>query len=68
MQRLADNLVGDVRAIQIAGVDVVDAARDGLAQHRERRAAIFRRPENPGPRELHGAVAEALDGAFPKTK
>ena len=63
MQRLADDLVGDVRAVEVAGVDVVDAARDRLAQHGERGVAVLRRPEHAGPGELHGAVAEALHGA-----
>ena len=63
MQRFADELVGDVRAVEVAGVDVVDAARDGLAQHRERRVAILGRPEHAGSGELHGAIAEPLHGA-----
>ena len=46
MQRLADDLVGDVRAIEIAGVDVVDAARHRLAQHRDRGVAILGRAEH----------------------
>ena len=41
VQRLADELVGDVRAVEVAGVDVVDAARDRLAQHGERGVAIL---------------------------
>ena len=60
MQRLADELIGDVRAVEVAGVDVIDAARDRLAQHGDRRLAVLRRPEHAGSGELHGAVAEAL--------
>ena len=61
MQRLADDLVGDMRAVEIAGVDVVDAARHRLAQHGERRVAILGRAEHAGPRKLHGAIAHALN-------
>jgi hypothetical protein len=43
MKRRANQLVGDVRAIVIAGLDVVDAQGDRLAQHSERRVAILRR-------------------------
>ena len=63
VQRLADQLVGDVGAIEIAGVDVIDPAGDRLAQHGERRGAILRRPEYAGPGELHRAIAHAVDGA-----
>ena len=63
MQRLADELVGDVRTVEVAGVDVIDAARHRLAQHGERRVAILGRAEHAGPGELHGAVAEPLHGA-----
>ena len=63
MKRLADDLVDDMRPVEVAGVDVVDAARDGLAQHGDRRVAILRRPEHAGPGELHRAVAHALHGA-----
>jgi hypothetical protein len=63
VQRLANDLVGDVRSVKVAGVDVVHAVRDGLAQHGERRTAILRRSEHARPGELHGAVADALHAA-----
>ena len=43
VQGLADDLVGDVRAVVVAGVDVVDAELDRPAEHRDRR-----RPGRPG--------------------
>ena len=64
MQRLLDELVDHVRPVEVAGVDVVDAAGDGLAQHRERGVAILGRPEDARPGQLHGAVADAFDGAM----
>ena len=63
MQRFADDLVGDVRTVEIAGVDVIDAGGDGLAQHGQCRVMIPGRAEHAGPGELHGAVAEPLHGA-----
>ena len=62
MQRLADDLVGDMRAVEVAGVDVVDAGRDRLAQDGDRRVAILGRAEHAGAGELHGAVAHAAQG------
>ena len=61
MQRLADDLVGDVRAVVVARVDVVDAARDRLAQHRDRGRAVPRRAEHTWAGELHRAVADPGD-------
>ena len=63
MQRLGDDLIGDVRPIEVAGVDVIDAAFDGLPQDRDRFGSIFRRPEHAGAGKLHGAVAHAMDDA-----
>ena len=63
MQRLADNLVGNVRTIEVAGVDVVHPGGDGLAQHGHCRVMIPGRAENAGSRELHGAVAKPVHGA-----
>ena len=63
MKRLADELVGDVRAVEVAGVDMVDAARHGLAQHGDRRVAVLGRPEHAGPGELHRAIAHAVHDA-----
>jgi hypothetical protein len=61
MQGLADKLVGDMRAIEIAGIDVVDAGGDRGAQHRQGCVPILRRPEDAGTGKLHGAIAEAFD-------
>ena len=52
-----------VRAIEIAGVDVVDPPRDRLAKHGEGRVAIIRRAEHAPSGELHGAVAHTVHGA-----
>ena len=46
MQRLADELVGDVRAVEVARVDVVRRRCHRLAQHGERAVAVLRRPED----------------------
>jgi hypothetical protein len=50
VQRLADDPVGGVRALEVAGVDVIDAVRHGLAQYRECGIAILRGgPNTPDP-------------------
>src|SRR5581483_10917020 len=60
MERLADELVRDVRTIEVAGIDVVHARGDGLAEDGQRRVTILRWAEHAGPGELHGTVAEPL--------
>ena len=58
-ERLADDLVGDVRPVEVGGVDVGDAELDGLAKHGDCCVAILRRAEDSGAGELHRAVADA---------
>lgn len=49
MQCLTDQLVGNARTIEVAGVDVIDAARHRCAQHRDCALVVLRRPEYAGP-------------------
>ena len=60
MQRLADDLVGDVRAIEVTGVDVGYARSDGFPQNRQRGVMVLWRAENARPGELHGAIAHPV--------
>ena len=62
MQRLLDDLVGHVRTIEVARVDVVDARGQGFAQHGDGRLGIARRSVHAGTGQLHGAVAHAVQG------
>src|SRR5258707_4189775 len=59
MERPPDKLVGDVRAVEVGGVDMVDPERDRLAQHGERGVHITGRTPDMRAGELHGAVAHA---------
>ena len=68
MQRLADQLIGDVGAVVLRGIDVVDAEFDGAPQHRHRLLVIVRRPEHTGAGQLHGAEADAVDGKVAEGK
>ena len=68
MQGFTDNLVGDVRTVVIAGVDVVHSARDGLPQYGQCRIIVFGRTEHTGPCELHCAVAEPPHSAVAECK
>src|SRR5690606_31626977 len=62
VERFADQPVGDVRTVGVAGVDVRDAEVDGLAQDGDRALAVGRGSHDSGTGELHGAVAETGDG------
>ena len=68
VQGLADQRVGDVGAVVLRGVDVVDAELDGPAEHGDRRVVVARRPEDAGAGELHGAEADASDGGRTEMK
>jgi hypothetical protein len=68
MQSLADDLISDMRTIEVAGVNVIDASGDGFAEHGERGFAILGRAKYARARELHSAVAEPLHGAVAKSK
>ncbi len=61
VQRLANQLVGDVGTVELRGVDVVDAPFDNAAQHRDRLVMIARRAHHTRTRQLHGAKANAGD-------
>jgi len=61
VQRFADEFVGDVRAVELRGVDVVDAEFDRAPEHRDGLLVIPRRAEDPGSGQLHGAEADAAD-------
>src|SRR5260370_6967086 len=58
MQRLSDDLISYMRTVEIAGVDVVQARRHGLAQKRDRTGNIARRAP-------HNLVA-ILSGELPR--
>src|ERR1700689_4610167 len=68
MQRLTDDPVSHVGPVEVAGVDVIDAARDRFAQHGDGGIAVLRRPEHARSGELHGAVAKALHHSVAERK
>jgi hypothetical protein len=61
VERLPDQLVDGDRAVEVAGVDVGDAAVDGFAQDRESLVTVPGRAKDAGPAQLHGAEAHAAD-------
>jgi hypothetical protein len=62
MQCFADDLVRDVRAVEVGGVDMIDSGVDSFAEHGDGLVAIARRTEDAFAGELHGAVAHAVHG------
>jgi len=64
-ERLPDDLVGDVRAVGVGRVDVVDAQLDRGPQHLDRGRPVARRPEDAGAGELHRAVADPVEVEVP---
>jgi hypothetical protein len=68
VQRFPYQLVGDMRSVEVARVDVVDPSRDGFAEYRKRGLAVLGRPEDAGTRQLHGAVAHPGHDSAAKPK
>jgi len=60
-ERFPDDLVGDVRAVSVGRVDVVDAQLDRGPQYLDRGRAVARRPEDAGAGELHRAIADPVE-------
>src|SRR5258705_13375012 len=56
MQRLFDKLIGYMRAIEVAGVDMGDTELNNLAQDRECTVVVCWRPEYMRTSQLHGTV------------
>src|ERR1700733_7995196 len=62
IQGVADQVVYDVRAVVLRGIDVVDAELDGATEHGAGGVRVARRSEHAGTGELHRAEADAVDG------
>jgi hypothetical protein len=67
MQRLADQVVDDIRSVVLRCVDVVDAELDRPAQDGPSRARVGWRPEHAGTGELHRAKPMRLIGLSAST-
>ena len=61
MQRLANELIRDVRAIKIGGIDMIDARLDRFLQDADSGLRIFLRSEDAGPRKLHRPVSQTIN-------
>jgi len=59
---ILDDLVGDVRAVEVAGVDVIDVCCDGFAEDGEGGVHVAWWAEDVRAGELHGAIAHAMHG------
>ena len=62
MERLLDDLIGHMGTIKVAGIDMVDAGRNGLSQHGQRTVHITWRSPHLWACKLHGAIPHAIYG------
>ena len=62
MQRLADQLLGVIRAVGVCGVDEVDAELDRAAQHADAFVVVVRRAPDALSGYSHGTETESVDG------
>src|SRR5215471_11492567 len=61
MKGLFYDLVGHMRAVIVAGVDVIYARSDRLSQYDDRRVNVPWRPVNFGAGKLHRPIAHAVE-------
>jgi len=62
VQGVGDQLLADLGAVGIGGVDEVDIEVEEVAQHRLGLGLVVGHPPYPRPRDAHGAEAESVDG------
>jgi len=60
MKRFFDKLIGYVRAIEVAGIDVIDTELNNLAQDSDCTVVIRWRPEHMWTSQLHGTVPHGV--------
>ena len=60
MERSFDDLICDMRPIEVAGIDVIDSERDGIPQHRNCGVHIPRRSPYVWASKLHRAVPHSV--------
>jgi hypothetical protein len=63
MEGFANDLVGDVRPVKVARIDMIDARGHRFAQYGDGCVTILGRPEYAGTGQLHGTVAHPVDRA-----
>ena len=61
IKRFADQPIGHVRAVEVAGVDMINAQRQRFTQHGARLLWILGRAEHTRSCQLHGPIAHAVD-------
>ena len=62
MKRLLDDLIGDVRTVVVAGVDVVHAGLDRLSQNSNGAFHITGRSKDARAGKLHCTIPHAVHG------
>ena len=60
MQRLLDDLIGHMRAVKVAGIDVIHAGRDRLSQNSNGGLPIARRAPHLRTGKLHRSIAHTV--------
>ena len=61
MQRLFNKLIGNMRPVEVARIDVIDSELNNFAQDRECPAVVCGRPEYMRTSQLHGAISDAVE-------
>ena len=60
MERLLNDLIGHMRTVKVAGIDMIHAGRNRLSQNGDRAINIARRSPHLRAGQLHRAIAHAI--------
>ena len=61
MQRLFNKVVGNMRPVKVARIDVIDSEPNNFAQDRDCPVVVRGRPEYMRTSQLHGPISDAID-------
>ena len=60
MQRLFNQLIGNMRPVKVARIDVIDSELNNFAQDRDCPVVVCGRPEYMRTSQLHGTISDAV--------
>lgn len=61
MECLFNKLIGNMRPVKVARIDVIDSELNNFAQDRGRTVVVCGRPEDMRTSQLHGTISDAVD-------
>ena len=61
MQRLFNKVIGNMRPVKVARIDVINSELNNFAQDRDCSVVVCGRPEYMRTSQLHGTISDAVE-------